>query len=115
MNTIKDAKLARISERNDIRCADVEVRMEGSDDVFVAEFRLSKDNTLDMSHIYRKEASREVDWYDNNLHQAYQGVTMDLFDNNGQEINWGERENFKQQIVGCGTLEQDILAQLQGY
>jgi hypothetical protein len=114
MYTVKEAKLIRITERNDVRCADVEVQVEGMNDVMLAEFRSSKDHTLDMTHVYRKEVSRELDWYDNNLHQAYEDVTTVLFEENGQETDGVERESFKQQILGYGNLRQEVLSQLQG-
>jgi hypothetical protein len=111
MYKIKEAKLVRMTERNDIPCADVEVQVEGRNDVLLAEFSPSKDNSLDMTHIYRKQASHELDWYDNNLHQAYQDVSTELFGENGQETDWGAREDFKQQILGYGKLEKEILVQ----
>jgi hypothetical protein len=109
MYKIKEAKLVRMTERNDIPCADVEVQVEGRNEVLLVEFSPSKDNSLDMTHIYRKEASHELDGYENNLHQAFQDVSAELFGEYGQETDWGQREDFKQQILGFGKLEEGIL------
>jgi hypothetical protein len=114
MYKVKEAKLVRITERNDVRCADVEVQVAGMNDVMMAEFRSSANHTLDMTHIYRKDVLQELDWYDNNLHQAFEDVTTDLFSQNGQKTDGGERESFKKQILEYGNLEQEILSQLQG-
>jgi hypothetical protein len=74
-NAIKHAELIKISERNDVRCADVEVTIKGMKDVLLVELTPSVDRDYKLTHIYRKEASRELDWYDNDLHQAYKDLS----------------------------------------
>jgi hypothetical protein len=105
---IKQAKVVRYTERNDVPCADVEVYIEGSDEVMLAEFTPSQDNQYDLTHIYRKEASLEVDGYENNLHQAFKDITTELFGNADQEIKWGEREAFKQQVLSFGSVQKEL-------
>jgi hypothetical protein len=109
MYKIKEAKLVRMTERNDVPCAHVEVEVEGMNDSMLVEFTRSKDNSLDMTHVYRKQASRELDWYDNNLHQAFHDVSSKLFQQNGQLTDLGEREEFKQQVLAFGELEKEML------
>jgi hypothetical protein len=111
--SVLDAKLVKISERNDVRCADVEVHMKGTDDVLLVEFTQSADNDYDMAHIYRKEVSQEIDGYDNNLHKAYKDVTVDMFENEKLRTNWGVREEFKQKVLAFGSVREDLKEHFQ--
>jgi hypothetical protein len=111
---IKQAKVVRFTERDDVPCADIEVHVEGSDKVMLAEFSPSQNKQYDLTHIYQKEVSSEVDWFDNNLHQAFKEVTSELFENQtDQEINWGKREDFKQQILCFGSVQKQLEEHLQ--
>jgi hypothetical protein len=110
---ILDAKLMKISERNDVRCADVEVHMKGTDDVLLVEFTQSADNDYDISHVYRKEVSHEIDGYDNNLHKAYKDVTGEMFEKAELAANRGMREEFKQQVLAFGSVREDLKEHFQ--
>jgi hypothetical protein len=110
---ILDAKLVKISERNDVRCADVEVHMKGTDDVLLVEFTQSADNDYDISHVYRKEVSHEIDGYDNNLHKAYKDVTVEMFENEVLATNWKMREEFKQRVLAFGSVREDLKEHFQ--
>jgi hypothetical protein len=111
--SILDAKLVKISERNDVRCGDVEVHMKGTDDVLLVEFTQSADNDYNMVHLYRKEVSHEIDGYDNNLHKAYKDVTVDMFENKELATYWGKREEFKQQVLAFGSVREDLKEHFQ--
>ncbi|MGO4275285.1 hypothetical protein AB4Z22_36555 [Paenibacillus sp. TAF58] len=101
MSEIKQANIVRFTERNDVRCADVEVKADGIKGILLAEFTATKDNEFDMRHVYRKDASNEIDWYDNNLHEAFKDVSEELF-------NKGEREAFIEEILSFGSIRKEL-------
>jgi hypothetical protein len=108
MLTVKHAEIVRFTERNDIHCADVEVKAEDLKDVLLVEFAQSQDNNFDMTHVYRKDVSGEIDWYDNNLHEAFEDVSAQLFLNESKETLRGEREAFKEEILTYGHIRKDL-------
>ncbi|SDN18339.1 hypothetical protein SAMN04487897_10250 [Paenibacillus sp. yr247] len=108
MRRIKQANIVRFTERNDVRCADVEIKADGIKGILLAEFTASQDNDFDMRHVYRKDESSEIDWYDNNLHKAFKDVSEELFDNEGLETKWGEREEFKEGILMFGSIRKEL-------
>jgi hypothetical protein len=104
-NAIKHAELIKISERNDVRCADVEVTIKGMKDVLLVELTPSVDRDYKLTHIYRKEASRELDWYDNDLHQAYKDITKEWLQ--------GDMEEFKMRVLAFGSVRNDLSEQFE--
>ncbi|MDQ0916696.1 hypothetical protein [Paenibacillus sp. V4I5] len=108
MREIKQANIVRFTERNDVRCADIEVKAEGIKEILLVEFTPTKDNDIDMRHVYRKDASNEIDWYDNNLHEAFKDVSEELFNNNEHDKEWGEREAFIKEILSFGSIRKEL-------
>ncbi|MBD0381199.1 hypothetical protein [Paenibacillus sedimenti] len=108
MTAVKHAEIRGFTERNDVHCADIEVKVEGFKDVFLAEFTGSRDNDFDMTHVYRKDASEEIDWYDNNLHEALKDVSEEMFQNEAGETIWAKREEFKEGILTFGTIRKEL-------
>ncbi|WP_205516829.1 hypothetical protein [Paenibacillus sp. SYP-B3998] len=108
MLTIKHAEVVRFTERNDIACADVEVKVDHSKGILLAVFTASKDNDFDMTHVYRKDVSGEIDRYDNNVHQALEDMSEALFQNEAEETKWGEREAFKEQVLTFGSIRKEL-------
>lgn len=102
------ANIVRFTERNEVSCVDVEVKADGLQGVFLVEFIGSHDNDFDMRHVFRKDASNEIDWYDNNLHEAFKDVSEELFNNEGLETKWGEREEFKEGILKFGSIREEL-------
>lgn len=102
MRKIKQANIVRYTERNDISCADIEVKADGLQGVFLVEFTGSNDNDFDMRHVYRKEVSSEIDWYDNNIHEAFKDVSEELFK------KWSEREEFKEGVLTFGSIREEL-------
>ncbi|MCD1258988.1 hypothetical protein B5M42_009075 [Paenibacillus athensensis] len=110
MNKVDKAEFVRMTERNDVACADVEVQLAGSDEVLLAEFTSSRDQALILSHIYRKETLADVDWYDNNLHRAFEDVSGELLHNVAGEDG---REALAKQILAFGTVKEELREHFQ--
>jgi hypothetical protein len=112
MDKITSARLVQISERNDKKYGDVEVYFEDRTEPFMVEFASAQDNDVVMTHVYQKSVSTELDWFDNNLHQAYEDVTMSLFTRETHQTNLGTREEFKQSVLEFGDVREELLRQL---
>lgn len=108
MSRIKEAGIVRFTERNDVWCADVEIKAAGVEGTLVAVFTATKGGDIDLKHVYRNDASREIDWYDNNLHDAYTDVSKELFGLASSELKWGTREEFKEGILGFGSIREEL-------
>jgi|GEM_PF-6200838 len=113
MNKVDKAEFVRMTERNDVACADVEVQFVGSDEVLLAEFTSSRARDLILSHIYRKETLLDVDGYDNNLHRAFADVTEELLEGDAGESGRSGRETFAEQILAFGTVEEELQEHFQ--
>ncbi|MBP1154685.1 MULTISPECIES: hypothetical protein [unclassified Paenibacillus] len=112
MVKVKYAECKRVLERSDELCADVEVILEGEDKRLVALFAESEDNDYDMVMVLQKDASLDIDWYDNDLHAAYVDVSKELFSDEAGETLWGPRESFKEQVLSFGGVRDQIAAKL---
>ncbi|MFD0698662.1 hypothetical protein ACFQZT_31795 [Paenibacillus sp. GCM10027628] len=108
MTAIKHAEIKGFIERNDVQCADIEVKVKGTKDVFLAEFTESNDNDFDMTHVFRKDVTGAIDWYDNHLHKAFEDVSEELFQNEAGETIWAKREEFKEGILNFGKIRQEL-------
>lgn len=100
MYYIKDAKIRRFTELDGVRCAEVEVRPGAADDPELLVYITAKDQTdgqhdYDMVRIIRNDADLELDWYDNNLHSAFEEVTDKAFTDSTHITAGEEREKFK--------------------
>ncbi|MFS0837518.1 hypothetical protein [Paenibacillus sp. 1P03SA] len=88
MTNIKHARVTRITNHKDTQVADVEFAVEGFDKPLLAKFEKpygasAPDNTGEASFklgpVYRNDADLALDWYNNNLHDAYEDITAELF------------------------------------
>lgn len=113
MVKVTHAVCKRVLERSDELCADVEVILEGEDKRLVALFAESKDNDYDMVMVLQKDASVDIDWYDNNLHAAYVDVSEEFFADEAGETLWGSRESFKEQVLSFGSVREQIAVKLE--
>lgn len=112
-NQVKQAEFKRVLERNGRLCADVEVELEGDGGKLVVLFEESEDNDLDMVMVLRKDAETAIDWYDNDLHAAYEDITVELFADREGQTHWGPRESFKEQILSFGSVREHIHRSLE--
>ncbi|WP_424768106.1 hypothetical protein [Paenibacillus sp. sgz302251] len=109
-----EAHVRQAVERDGIRCGEVEVKTDeaGAPNVLVY-FSLSQDNDFDMSSIVRNDANAETDWFDNNMHQAFEEITVNAFQNVNMKTNWGAREAFKEQVLSSGRVREELAALLE--
>ncbi|GGG20673.1 hypothetical protein [Paenibacillus abyssi] len=108
MNVV-GAHVRRAVNKDGARCGEVEVR---TDDPARAEmlvyFSASQDNDYDMHSIVHNDAAAEIDWYDNNMHNAFEEISGNLFESDEMKTKWGEREVFKEAILSFGNVRADL-------
>ncbi|WP_426452237.1 hypothetical protein ACP26L_09320 [Paenibacillus sp. S-38] len=112
MAGIKHAECKRIVERSDQLCADVEVHLEGEEHALVALFTEAGDKEYDLVMILKNDADPAIDWYDNDLHAAYEDVTGVLFGGKQGGYGWSSKEEFKQAVLAYPGVRQQIRTQL---
>lgn len=110
MYYIKDAKIRRYTEINGMRCAEIEVEPGAADDpsllVYVAPATGS--NQYQLLRIIRNDADLELDWYDNNLHSAFEDATQQAFTDSSLSTAGEERGKFTSELLGFGKLEAEL-------
>ncbi|MBM7563814.1 hypothetical protein [Paenibacillus sacheonensis] len=106
---VTEAHVRRAADRDGLHCAEVEVHTsEAQNQDLLAYFGQSADNDFDMIAVVNNDARSDIDWYDNNMHQAFTDITDDLFDTPTMKTDWGERESFKEQVLSYPGVRADI-------
>lgn len=107
--TVTEAHVRRVIDRDGIHCCEVEVRTDLNEaPELLAYFGCSHDNDYDMVAIVKNDATSETDWYDNSMHSAYTDISMELFETRTMKTDWGERENFKQQVLSYPGIRAEL-------
>ncbi|QYR23345.1 hypothetical protein KZ483_10760 [Paenibacillus sp. sptzw28] len=112
---VTNAHVRRTVERDGVRCCEVEVHTGSSETPeLLAFFSESLDNDYDMVAVIKNEAATEIDWFDNNLHNAFTEISVDLFETVTMKTDWGRRETFKQQILSYPGVRAELSSRLGG-
>ena len=106
MITIRNASFVRLGYSGDETFAEVEVAADGFDHPLIATFRREADGRLALANVTEKREDRLLDWYENNLHDAYADATDRLF--GGGSDGETTRRSFAEQVLRFGNLREDI-------
>jgi hypothetical protein len=107
VSSIQNAKFVRLAERCDKKYLDVEVHLQGRETPLLASFALNGGKP-ELANVFSKDASRTVDWYDNNLHDAYVDLTTEMFDNGRGELFLGSRDDFTRTVLSWPDVRSEI-------
>jgi len=91
MMEIQDARFVRLGYSGNDTYAEVEVRAAGRETPLVAAFRRSAAGELTLANVSEKREEYELDWYENNLHDAYASVSESLFPDAASRADFAER------------------------
>lgn len=116
MYAIQDAKIRRLTEVDGLSCAEVEVQPANAGDpsllVYVA--ATQPQNTLQITRIVRNHSDSTLDWYNNNMHTAFEEATETAFQNS-EGITAGEdKARFEQELFSFGLLGPTLQRYLLG-
>lgn len=101
MYYIKDAEFRRMDEHRGRPCAVVQVRpgAVGDPDLFVYIARSGQAEGWEIVRMIRSDAQPEIDWYDNNMHQAYAEVAEEQFGDAGWPKPAKQRRLFLENLL----------------
>jgi hypothetical protein len=102
MITIQDASFVRLGYSGGETFAEVQVRASGHALPLVATFKQEADGRLTMTNVTEKHDDHNLDWYDNNLHDAYTSVLSTLFTEDA------ERSAFAEEILRFKEIRETI-------
>jgi len=106
MIAIQDASFVRLGYSGDDRFAEVEVKAEGFDTPLIATFKQEADGGFALVGVAEKRDDHDLDWYDNNLHEAYPSAADKLFGagSDGETT----RKSFGEQVLRFGDVRGKI-------
>lgn len=114
MFTIHNAQMMTVVEYEEKPCALVEVELEGHKDEYIVGVSELTEGELNLMMVYRRDASMDVDWYDNDMHQAFTEVSGELF-TGGEMVNSASRDAFLRAVLSHEAIQQNIFTGLHHY
>ncbi|MFB9327283.1 hypothetical protein ACFFSY_15255 [Paenibacillus aurantiacus] len=108
---VKGARVRGAVDRDGARSALVEVDTEAyGTGGLLAFFGPSADDEreFEMNAIVHNDASRDIDWFDNSNHLAYEDVSVGLFEAASMKTDWGQREAFEEQVLSTAGVKESI-------
>lgn len=110
MYYIKDAKIRRMMEYDGAPCAEVGVLPGAVGDsallVYIVEDR--REEGYEIVRILTNDADLSSDWYDNNMHNAFEDVTESAFGNSTVMGPEEERSRFQRELLIFGDLKKQL-------
>ncbi|WP_340025453.1 hypothetical protein MHI24_09870 [Paenibacillus sp. FSL K6-1096] len=110
MYYIKDAKIRRMTEYDGAPCAEVGVLPGAVGDlpllVYIVEDQ--REDGYEIVRILTNDADTDTDWFDNNLHDAFQDVTVTGFTGSPVMSPEEERYKFQRELLIFGNLKRQL-------
>lgn len=99
MIKVREAQFRRVLDRGGQNFAEVEVFTDQPrDSQLLAYLRSGPDASYSLVRLMSNDADYEVDWFDNNLHSAFEDVTTPTF-STPDHLGRTERDQFAAQII----------------
>jgi len=107
---IADARVRRTVNLDGRPCAEVEVAT-GDDRAatLLVYFAQAADGGLEMVRVIENDADREIDWYDNPLHQA----AIDRTDAYRSAAAAGGSGSFGERVLNFGSVREEVMRLLE--
>lgn len=113
MYSIDSVKYSGITERGGRRCAAVQVTpLDDRDVPLIAYFVKTGIDQYEMVEVVRNDSDLAIDWFENNLHEAYQQISEEAFASGGQTDARWQRETFKQEILAYHGIREQLKSNL---
>lgn len=107
MGPIQHAKFIQLAERNDKKYLDVEVQLQGWEKPLLATFAVNG-GYPELANVYKQDSSQAIDWYNNDIHEAYEDLTTEMFDNGRGELNLGSRDDFTEAVLSWPDVRREV-------
>lgn len=117
MYYIKDAEYRRVTEHEGKPCVEILVHPGAAQgpELYVYVARSSNGDQYDIVKMLRSDASPEIDWFDNNLSQAFATVHEKEFGDEGWPEPAQQREQFKQNLLAYPAIATSLRSYLPLY
>jgi hypothetical protein len=102
MMTIQEASFVRLGYSGDETFAEVEVQANGRTHPLIATFKQEQDGRLSLVNVTEKHDDHILDWYENNLHEAYPSVMATMF------AEESDRQAFAEQVLKYNGIQETI-------
>jgi hypothetical protein len=106
-----EAHVRGMADRAGVACAEVEVRTDDAASPVVLAYFASVGSEPALKEILRNDADSELDWFDNNLHQAFQEITDNRSDSPGSGRS--EQQRFGDRVLGMDGVRERIRSLFQ--
>lgn len=108
MIKVQEAQFRRVLERGGQSFAEVEVFTDNSQrPQLLAYFRNGPNSTYTLTRLLTNDADREVDWFDNSLHSAFEDVTAPMLSSPDHLAN-DDRDEFVAQILSYDGIAEAL-------
>ncbi|WP_223070372.1 hypothetical protein [Paenibacillus caui] len=113
MFNIQKAEFRRMSELEGRRCAEIEVTSgkPGEQNLLVYVAKSPQENDYEIVHMYQMDTDPELDWYNNNLHNAYEEIAEEEFGPGTAETFQNGKawqELFKEKLLAYGNIAEKL-------
>ncbi|AWB45782.1 hypothetical protein DCC85_17380 [Paenibacillus sp. CAA11] len=112
MYNISKAEFRRLTDLAGLRCAEIEVSSDdaGSEDLLVYVARAKQTGDYEIVHMYSTKIDPQIDWYNENLNNAYEEIAEEDFGAATWPEAGGEvqRENFRQSLLSYGNISEKL-------
>lgn len=117
MYYIKDAKFSRITEHEGVPCAEIIVSPGAAlaPDLYVYVARSADEEQYEIIKMLKSDASLDIDWFDNSMHQAFHVIKEEEFGDEGWPEPAKQREQFKLNLLAHPDLSVKLKAVLPPY
>ncbi|MBD8841883.1 hypothetical protein IFU39_29285 [Paenibacillus sp. CFBP 13594] len=116
MYAIQDAKIRRLTEVDGLSCAEVEVQPGNAGDPLLLVYVASTQpgNSLEVVRIVRNHSDSAIDWYNNNMHTAFEEATEAAFENSEGMTVEEDKARFQSELFSFGLLGPTLQRYLIG-
>lgn len=105
---VREAQFRRVLDRGGQQFAEVEVLTDHQrDPQMLAYFRAGRDGSYPLVRLITNDANYEVDWFDNNLHSAFEDVMRPLL-SSPDHLGASDRDEFAAQILGYSGVSEAL-------
>ncbi|RJE91076.1 hypothetical protein D3P07_03120 [Paenibacillus sp. 1011MAR3C5] len=102
------ARVRGIVNRGGEPCAEVEVDTDSESAPVVLAYFANEGGKAVLRTVLSNDAERETDWFDNNLHQAFEDITAEA----SYADNEKGRHSFQESVLAAAHIRQEVEATL---
>jgi hypothetical protein len=107
MLTVLQASFRRLVNREGQTLAEVEAHTDLAGNPELLAYFRDGPRGYQLVQVVANDASTQIDWYDNNLHEAYEDVTMRMF-SGPSHAAVHDRTAFAQQVLGMDGITEEL-------